>query len=115
MRVAVTMLLMRIFVAESDHHHGRPLYLAILETLKGAGIRGGTALRGIAGFGAHTPLHTDRILRLAQDLPVVVETVDSEEKIRAVLPQVEAMVESGLITFERVEVIRYAHPKQGET
>jgi PII-like signaling protein len=112
-RLQGEMLLMRVFVKESDHFEGQPLYLALLETLQAAGIRGGTALRGIAGFGAHTELHTDRILRLSSDLPVVVEAVDSEERIRAVLPRLDEMIESGLITFERAEVIRYLHPNEG--
>jgi PII-like signaling protein len=112
--VAGEMLLMRIFIQETDHHEGRPLYLALLELFKGEGLRGGTVLRGIAGFGLHSELHTDRILRLTQDLPVVVEVVDAEPRIRALLPQVDRMIGSGLITFERAEVIRYAHPKQEE-
>jgi PII-like signaling protein len=107
------MLLVRIFVKESDHFEGRPLYLALLKVLQDAGIRGGTALRGIAGFGAHTEMHTDRILRLSHDLPVVVEAVDEEERIRAVLPQLDGMIGSGLITFERAHVIRYLHPRKG--
>jgi PII-like signaling protein len=114
MRVAGTMLLVRIFIKETDQYEGRPLYLALLETLKREGVRGGTALRGIAGFGAHSELHTDRILRLTHDLPVVVEAVDTDENIHAVLPALEGMIDSGLITFEHVEVIRYAHPKQGK-
>jgi PII-like signaling protein len=112
MRVAGTMLLVRIFIKETDQFQGRPLYLALLEALKAAGVRGGTALRGIAGFGAHSDLHTDRILRLTHDLPVVVEAVDTDENIHAVLPRLEEMIDSGLITFEHVQVIRYAHPNQ---
>lgn len=109
--LAGEMLLMRVFVKESDHFGGKPLYLALLEVLQGAGIRGGTALRGIAGFGAHTQMHMDRILRLSHDLPVVVEAVDEEARIRAVLPRLDEMIDSGLITFERADVIKYAHPR----
>ena len=109
------MLLVRIFVKESDHFDGRPLYLALLEVLQDAGIRGGTALRGIAGFGAHTQMHTDRILRLSHDLPVVVEAVDEEDRIRAILPRLDDMIGSGLITFEKANVIRYVHPSQGNS
>lgn len=105
------MLLMRIFIKESDHHEGRPLYLALLELFKREGLRGGTALRGIAGFGAHSGMHTDRILRLSHDLPTVVEVVDREEKVRAVLPKVDDMLESGLVTFEKAQVMTYSHPK----
>jgi len=107
------MLLMRVFVKESDHFEGQPLYLALLKVLQDAGIRGGTALRGIAGFGAHTEMHTDRILRLSSDLPVVVEAVDDEARIRSVLPRMDEMIGSGLITFERADVIRYLHPQGG--
>lgn len=112
--MAGEMLLMRVFLKESDHFEGRPLYLALMQVLQEAGIRGGTALRGIAGFGAHSEMHMDRILRLSHELPVVVEAVDEEARIRAVLPRLDEMIESGLITFERAEVIRYVHPRQGK-
>ncbi|MBI5137052.1 MAG: DUF190 domain-containing protein [Nitrospirae bacterium] len=108
-----TRTLLRVFIKESDHHQGKPLYLELLRLFKEAGLAGGTALRGIAGFGAHAELHTDRILRLTQDLPVVVEVVDDEAAIRRVLPRVDAMLESGLVTLEKAEVIVYAHPRQG--
>lgn len=111
---AGNMLLMRIFIKESDRHGGEPLYLALLELLRDEGIKGGTALRGIAGFGAHSRLHTDRFLDLAKDLPVVVEAVDAEERIEGVLPKVDAMLESGLVTFEGVRVMTYAHPRGGQ-
>jgi PII-like signaling protein len=75
-------------------------------------MSGGTALRGIAGFGAHSDLHTDRILRLSQDLPVVVEVVDSEPRIREILLRVDAMIDSGLVTLEKAEVIAYSHSKE---
>ena len=87
----------------------------LTKTLKREGVRGGTALRGIAGFGAHSRLHTDRILRLTHDLPVVVEAVDTDENIHAVLPQLEEMIDSGLITFEKANVIRYVHPREGNS
>ena len=109
-----TRMLMRVFIKESDHHQGAPLYLALLRVFKEAGLNGGTALRGIAGFGAHSELHTDRILRLSQDLPVVVEVVDDESRIREILPQVDAMIDSGLVTLEKAEVIAYSHPKEGD-
>jgi PII-like signaling protein len=110
--IAGTRTLMRVFIKESDHYQGKPLYLELLRLFKEAGLAGGTALRGIAGFGAHAELHTDRILRLTQNLPVVVEVVDDEAAIRRVLPTVGAMLESGLVTLERAEVISYSHPKQ---
>ncbi len=107
-----SMTLLRIFIKESDKYEGRPLYLALLEMCKAEGLKGGTALRGIAGFGAHSELHTDRILRLTSDLPTVVEVVDEEEKIRAILPKVDTMIDSGLVTLEKAEVMVYTHPKQ---
>lgn len=104
--------LMRIFLGESDRcrsgpHKGRPLYEAILLTLRERGFAGATVLRGIAGFGASTRLHTDRVLRLSNDLPVVVEVVEREEEIQEVLPVLDEMVDGGLITLERARVILY--------
>lgn len=104
--------LMRIFLGESDRcdsgpHHGRPLYEAILLTLRERGFAGATVLRGIAGFGASTRLHTDRVLRLSTDLPVVVEVVEREEEIQRVLPTLDDMIDGGLITLERARVILY--------
>ena len=112
MKANGTMVLMRIFIKESDHYQGGPLYLALLELFQREGLAGGTALRGIAGFGTHSELHTDRILRLSQNLPTVVEVVDTEDKVNAVLSEVDAMLESGLVTFEKVEVMGYSHPRQ---
>lgn len=106
------MLMMRIFIKESDRHEGRPLYLELLHLLMEEGLKGGTALRGMAGFGAHAQLHTDRVLRLSQDLPVVVEVVDTEKAVNAVLPKVDAMLGSGMVTFEKMRVMTYAHPNQ---
>jgi hypothetical protein len=104
--------LMRIFLGESDRctdgpHSGKPLYEAILLALRERGFAGATVLRGIAGFGASTKLHTDRVLRLSGDLPVVVEVVEREEEIQAVLPLLDEMIDGGLITLERARVILY--------
>ncbi len=104
--------LMRIFLAETDRceakpYQGRPLYEAILLTLRDHGFAGATVLRGVAGFGASTQLHTDRVLRLSHDLPVVVEVVDREEAIQAVIPDLDEMIDGGLITLERARVILY--------
>lgn len=99
--------LLRIFIGESDRWHGKPLYQAIVERARDEGLAGATVLRGIEGFGAHAHLHTARILRLSEDLPVVVEIVDSEERIRRVLPLLDEMVGEGLVTLEKVEVIAY--------
>jgi PII-like signaling protein len=100
-------LLVRIFIGESDHRDGRPLYHAIVERLREAGIAGATVLRGIEGYGAHARLHTARILRLSEDLPIVIETVDREDRLRPLLPELDSMVGDGLITLERVEVLAY--------
>jgi PII-like signaling protein len=100
-------LLARIYIGESDTWHGRPLYEAIVHMLRERGLAGATVLRGIEGFGAKQHLHTTRILSLSQDLPILIEIVDQEDRLRAVLPELDAMVADGLITLERVEVIAY--------
>jgi PII-like signaling protein len=108
-------LLVRIYIGESDRWNGRPLYQQIVELLRKRGIAGATVLRGIEGFGAKAHLHTTRILRLSEDLPVLIEVVEQEERLRAILPELDAMVADGLITLERVEVIAYrAGPAQGK-
>jgi hypothetical protein len=100
-------LLVRMYIGESDHWHGKPLYQAIVERLRERGLAGATVLRGIEGFGAKAHLHTTRLLRLSEDLPVLIEVVDQEDRIRAILPELDAMVGDGLITLEKVEVIAY--------
>jgi hypothetical protein len=107
MKLEGTGLLVRIYLGESDQWHGRPLYQAIVELLRQSGVAGATVLRGIEGFGAKQHLHSTRILSLSEDLPVLIEAVDSEEKIRALLPRLDEMVGDGLITLERVEVLAY--------
>jgi uncharacterized protein len=102
-----TGLLARIYVGESDQWHGRPLFEAIVHLLRERGMAGATVLRGIEGFGAKQHLHTTRLLSLSSDLPVLIEVVDQEDRVRAVLPDLDAMVGDGLITLERVEVIAY--------
>jgi PII-like signaling protein len=99
--------LLRIFVGESDRHEGRPLYQAIVERVRADGLAGATVLRGIEGFGADSRIHTSRILRLSEDLPVVIEIVDTAEKIDAILPMLDEMVGEGMVTVERVQVIAY--------
>jgi PII-like signaling protein len=100
-------VLIRIFIGESDKREGIPLYQWIVELLRREKIRGATVLRGILGFGAASHVHTSHILRLSQDLPMVVEFVDTQENIDRVLPQIEPFVVDGLITSERVKVIKY--------
>jgi len=106
-------VLMRIHIGESDRWHGRPLYDAIVALLRERGLAGATVMRGIAGFGATARVHTDKILRLSLDLPLVVECVDTQEKLDAVLPALDEMIGGGLITMEKVQVIAYrpAAPK----
>jgi uncharacterized protein len=106
-KIEGTGLLVRIYIGESDQWNGKPLYHAIVELLRERGLAGATVLRGIEGFGAKAHLHTTRILRLSEDLPVLVEVVDQEDRVRAVLPELDGMVTDGLITLERVEVIAY--------
>ena len=100
-------LLVRIYLGETDTWQGRPLYQAIVERLRERGLAGATVLRGIEGFGAKQHLHSTRILSLSEDLPILVEAVDTEERIRAVLPELDGMVTDGLITLEKVDVITY--------
>lgn len=104
-------LLVRIYIGEQDQWHGRPLYQAIVEFLREKRIAGATVLRGIEGFGAHAHLHTTRLLRLSEDLPILIEIVDREDRLRAILPELDAMVGGGLVTLERVEVLTYRPPK----
>ena len=99
--------LVRIFVGESDHSDGRPLYEALVRKAREMGLAGATVLRGIEGFGASSVVHTARILRLSEDLPIVVELVDTAEKVEAFLDVAEPMVGEGLITVERVEIRKY--------
>jgi PII-like signaling protein len=104
--------LMRIFLGESDRcaagpHAGRPLYEAILLTLRERGFAGVTVLRGVAGFGASSQLHTDRVLRLSSDLPVVIEVVEREETIQEALPVLDELMDGGLVTLERARVLLY--------
>ncbi len=100
-------VLMRIHVGEDDKHQGRPLYVEIVETLRKRHYAGCTVLRGIMGFGAHSHLHTDRFLELSSDLPIVIECIDTAERIEDILPELDDMIGGGLITLERVKVIMY--------
>jgi PII-like signaling protein len=102
-------LLLRLFIGESDHWRGRPLYEAVMLLAKERGLAGCTVVRALAGFGASSRIHTMKIERLSMDLPIVVEIVDSAEKVREFLPEVEAMVDGGLATLEPIEVHFYRH------
>jgi hypothetical protein len=101
--------LLRIFIGESDRLHGRLLYEVIVEEARKRGMAGATVLRGIMGFGAHSRMHTAKILRLSEDLPVIIEIVDNPERIDAFLPDLDKMINEGLITLERAKVIAYRH------
>lgn len=99
--------LLRIFIGESDIYQGRPLYMAIVEALRREGLAGATVVRGIEGFGKSSTLHTAHILRLSEDLPIIIECVDSVEKVEAILPTLDGMIGDGLVTLERVDVRVY--------
>jgi PII-like signaling protein len=99
--------LLRIFVGESDKVGHRPLYEVIVLKAREAGLAGATVLRGVMGFGKNSILHTAKILRLSEDLPMVVEIVDSLEKVEAFLPELDGMMTDGLVTLEQVRVLRY--------
>jgi PII-like signaling protein len=101
--------LLRIFVGESDRWEGRPLYEAIVRAAREQGLAGATALRGIEGFGASSRIHTVKILRLSEDLPIVVEIVDRPERIAAFIPVLDAMVSEGMVTLEKVRTLMYRH------
>ncbi len=100
--------LMRVFIGESDKFHGRPLYEALLEHFRKQGLAGATVLRGVAGFGASsTAIHTEKVLRLSLDLPMIIEIVETEDAIQRILPDLDAMIGGGLITLERARVVMY--------
>jgi PII-like signaling protein len=108
MKISGPGMLLRVFIGESDRWHGKPLYEALVLKAREAGLAGATVLRAIEGFGAHSRLHTAKVLRLSEDLPLVIEIVDVEERIRAFIPVCDEMMGEGLITLERVEVLKYA-------
>ncbi|HWZ27494.1 MAG TPA: DUF190 domain-containing protein [Gemmatimonadales bacterium] len=106
-RFAGERTLMRVFIGESDKFHGRPLYEALVELFRSKGMAGATVLRGVAGFGAASTLHTDKVLRLSLDLPIIIEVVETQEAIDALLPELDKMIGGGLITLEKARVILY--------
>jgi PII-like signaling protein len=101
-------ILVRIFIGESDKWHHQPLHAALLERLRREGFAGATVYRAIAGFGAHSVVHTAHVLRLSEDLPIVIELVDTEEQVDRLKPILDEMVSEGLVTMARVNVLRYA-------
>src|SRR5580704_7309280 len=112
MQIPKDAVLLRIFLGESDRHHGRPLYEAIVLKAREMHLGGATVLRGPMGFGHSSRLHTTKILRLSEDLPFVIEIVDSEEKINQFLPVLDGMIGSGLVTIEKVKVLQYGTESQ---
>jgi PII-like signaling protein len=100
------MTLMRIFVGEDDRWERRPLFEALVELCRAEGLAGATVVKGVMGFGGHGTVHTDRILRLATNLPVIVEVIDRQERIDAILPRLGAMLQGGLVTMEKARVMR---------
>jgi len=107
-------MLLRIFIGESDRWNHKPLYEAIVLKAREMHLGGATVLRGPMGFGKSSRMHTAKILRLSMDLPIVIEIVDSEEKINAFLPALEGMMSGGMVTLERVQVIEYLHEEREE-
>lgn len=100
-------LLLRIFIGEDDTYKGKPLYEQIVLKAKELGLAGATVTRGIMGFGAHSRIHTAKILRLSEDLPIIIELVDTEEKLNRLIDFLNKVVEEGLVTLERVKIIKY--------
>jgi PII-like signaling protein len=100
-------VLMRIHIGEADKHNGKPLYQQIVELLRAKHYAGATVFRGIMGFGPSSKLHTDHFLELSSDLPIVIECIETQENIEAILPQLDEMLGGGLITLERAQVIMY--------
>jgi uncharacterized protein len=107
MQLSKDAVLLRIFFGENDKYEGKPLYEAIVLKARALGLAGATVLRGPMGFGHSSRLHTAKILRLSEDLPLIIEIVDSEENIDAFLPVLDAMMGSGLVTLEKMKVLRY--------
>jgi PII-like signaling protein len=109
MRLPEGGMLLRIFIGENDKHKGRPLYEQIVLKAKELKLAGSTVIRGIMGFGADSHMHTAKVLRLSEDLPIIVEIVDTEENLNKILPFLDEAVIEGLITMEKVRVIKYRH------
>lgn len=113
MKIAGEGRLLRIFLGESDTYRGHALYDVVVRKARELGLAGATVWRGIEGYGAASRIHTAKVLRLSEDLPILIEIVDTEERVRAALPTLDALLEEagcgGLMTLERAEIIRYTH------
>lgn len=112
MKLPENAVLLRIFIGESDHYHGKPLYEQIVLKARELNLAGATVLRGIMGFGAESRIHTAKLLELSSDLPIVVEIVDTEENINKLMPFIDETVKEGLVTLEKMRVIKYRHSQQ---
>ena len=115
MQIPEDAMLLRIFIGESDRWEHQPLYEAIVMKARERQLAGATVLRGPMGFGAASRIHTAKILRLSTDLPLVIEIVDSEEKVNSFLPELESMMGGGLVTLERIKVLHYRHQRHGDS
>ena len=107
MKIPADGKLLRIFIGEADKWQGKPLYEEIVLLAKKNGMAGATAIKGFMGFGCKSHMHTTKLLRLSEDLPIIIEIVDSEEKINQFIPHLDEMVKEGLITLEKANVIMY--------
>ena len=109
MKLPEDALLLRIFIGERDKYHGKPLYESIVMKAREMNLAGATVIRGILGFGAHSRIHSAKLLELSQDLPIIIEIVDTKENIDKLLPFIDENVEEGLVTLEKIKVIKYRH------
>lgn len=106
-RIEGEQVLMRIFIGERDQWERRPLFMALLELFRSKGLAGATVLKGVAGFGPDSIIHTASLLKLSADLPLIIEVVDTEEHLQAIVPEIDRRMSGGLVTMEKVRVIRY--------
>ncbi len=106
--------LLRIFIGEKDKYEGRPLYEAIVEEARRRGMAGATVLRGTLGFGKNSRIHSAKVLRLSEDLPMVIEIVDKPARIESFLPDLDNMIQEGLVTLEKVRVLVYKHSEKDD-
>jgi len=112
MRLPQEGMLLRVFIGESDKFHGKPLYEQIVFKARELKLAGATVLRGIMGFGADSHMHSAKVMRLSEDLPIVIELVDSEENLDKIIPFLDETVTEGLVTREKVRIIKYRHSQQ---
>ena len=112
MRLPQEGMLLRVFIGESDKFHGKPLYEQIVFKARELKLAGATVLRGIMGFGADSHMHSAKVMRLSEDLPIVIELVDSEENLDKIIPFLDETVTEGLVTLEKIRVIKYRHSQQ---